>query len=289
MLILVKTQLAVLLFAALIGVSLARADDLVIARVNGVDITQSDLDFATTEIGSGLVNYLPEDRRKMLVQYVIANELMAEAARKSNLDKVDHFADRLKYYQRRALRDAFLEANIRDAVSEDAAKKIYDQQISSMKPKQKVHARHILVGTEAEAREVADRLKKGEDFASLATEKSKDANEGGDLGFLIRGQMPKAFEDAAFALNVGQISGPVKTDLGWHIIKVEEKADVPLPTFDQAKYSIIAQLVAQRANEVVDGLRKAAKIESFDPAAKSAIDDADAKDADPPNPNRDAP
>lgn len=287
MVILVKIQFAVLLFAAFIGASSARADDLVIARVNGVDITQSDLDFATTEIGSGLVNYLPEDRRKMLVQYVIANELMAEAARKSNLDKVDHFADRLKYYQRRALRDAFFEANIRDAVSEDAAKKIYEQQISSMKPKQKVHARHILVGMEAEAREVADRLKKGEDFASLATEKSKDANEGGDLGFLIRGQMPKAFEDAAFALNVGQISEPVKTDLGWHIIKVEEKADVPLPTFDQAKYSIIAQLVAQRANEVVEGLRKAAKIESFDPAAKSAMDDAGAKDADPPN--QDAP
>jgi peptidyl-prolyl cis-trans isomerase C len=289
--ILVKSWLALLLVAALIGFVpwSAAADDPVIARVNGVDIKKSDLDFAASEVGSGLANYTPGDRKKMLVQYVIANELMAEAAMKGNLDKAENFADRVKYYQRRALRDAFFDAKIRDAVSEDAAQEIYNENISSMQPQQRVHARHILVDTEAEANEVADRLKKGEDFATLAKEKSKDTKTpGGDLGFFTRGQMVKPFEDAAFALDVGQISEPVQTQFGWHIIKVEEKGDVPLPTFDEAKDSIVVQLTAKKAQEVVDGLRNAAKIEVLDPEAKKAMD-ADAKDHAPANQPQEVP
>jgi peptidyl-prolyl cis-trans isomerase C len=282
----VKTRLASLLVGALIGLASlpATADDLVIARVNGVDIKQSDLDFASTELGSALAKNTPEERKKMLVQYIIANEIMAEAATEGGLDKAQNFADRMRYYQRRALRDAFFEAKIRDAVSEDAAKKIYDENIRDMKPKQRVHARHILVDTEAEAKELVDRLKKGEDFAALAKEKSKDANANdGDLGFFTEGQMVKPFEDAAFALEVGEISEPVHTQFGWHIIKIEEKGNLPLPTFDEAKASIIAQLTAQKAQEVVDGLHNQAKIEYLDPEIKKAVEEEAAKIQDEPN------
>jgi peptidyl-prolyl cis-trans isomerase C len=278
--ILVKSWSALLLLAAIIAFAplSAFADDPVVARVNGVDIKQSDLDFAATEVGSRLANYTPADRKKVLLQYVIENELMAEAGQKDSLDKGATFPDRVKYHERRALRDAFFDASIAGAVSEDAAKKIYDEKIGQVKPEQEIHARHILVDTEAEAKEIAERLKKGEDFATVAKEKSKDANtEGGDLGFFTRGQMLKPFEDAAFALEVGQISEPVQTQFGWHIIKVEEKRDQPLPTFDQVKEAIIAQLVQQKASEVVTGLRDAAKIEVVDPELKKAMDDSAAK------------
>jgi len=281
----VKTRLAFVLIGALVGFASlpAGADDLVLVRVNGVDIKQSDVDFAGTELGSAVAQYTPEERKKMLVQYIIANEIMAEAAKTGGLDKSQNFPDRIKYYQRRALRDAFFEAKIRDAVSDDAAKEFYDQNIRNMKPQQRVHARHILVDTEAEAKEIADRLKKGEDFATLAKEKSKDRKtEGGDLGFFTRGQTVKPFEDAAFGLEVGKISEPVQTQFGWHIIKVEEKSDVPVPTFDEAKDSIIAQLMAQKAQEVVDRLRGAAKIEYLDPQLKKAVEDSAAKDEDRP-------
>ena len=205
----------------------------------------------------------------MLLQYVIENELMAGAGQKDSLDKADSFPGRVKYHERRALRDAFFDVKINDAVTEAEAKKIYDEKIVQLKPEQEMHARHILVATEAEAKEVAERLKKGEDFATVAKEKSKDTGaEGGDLGFFARGQMLKPFEDAAFALDVGQISEPVQTQFGWHIIKVEEKRDQPLPTFDQVKEAIIAQLVQQKAQEVVTGLRDAAKIEVVDPELK---------------------
>ena len=141
-----------------------------------------------------------------------------------------------------------------------------------MKPEQEIHARHILVDTEDEAKEIQERLKKGEDFATVAKEKSKDPNaEGGDLGFFARGQMLKPFEDAAFALEVGKISDPVQTQFGWHIIKVEEKRDRPLPTFDQVKEAIIAQLMQQKAQEAVTGLHDAAKIEVVDPEIKKSM------------------
>jgi peptidyl-prolyl cis-trans isomerase C len=200
----------------------ASADDTVVARVNGVDIKQSSLDFAASEVGSRLATLPPEDRRRMLVQYLIENELMAGAAEKDNLDEKEDFSDRVRYYERRALSQAFFDARIRNAIPEEAAKTIYEERIAQFKPEQEVRARHILVESEDEANEIAARLKKSEDFAALAKEKSKDTTaEGAELGFFTRERMIKEFEDAAFALEVGEISEPVQTQFGWHVIKVE--------------------------------------------------------------------
>jgi peptidyl-prolyl cis-trans isomerase C len=271
----VKTWPALLLVAATLALVPvpAAADDPVIARVNGVDIKQSDLDFAASEVGHRLANLAPQDRKMVLLQYVIESELMAGAGQKDELDKTESFPGRAAYHQRRALRDAFFDAKISDAVSEAEAKKIFDEKIAEMKPEQEVHARHILVATENEAKEIVERLKKGDDFAAVAKEKSRDASaEGGDLGFFPRGQMLKPFEDAAFALDVGEISEPVQTQFGWHVIKVEEKRDQPLPTFDQVKEAIIAQLVQAKAQQVVTRLRDAAEIEVIDPELKKSMD-----------------
>ena len=273
--ILVKTWPALLLVAASLALVPfpAAADDPVIARVNGVDIKQSDLDFAATDVGPRLDNYTPQDRKMVLLQYVIENELMAGAGQTDKLDKTDSFPGRAAYHQRRALRDAFFDAKIGDAVTDADAKKIFDDKIGQLKPEQEVRARHILVETEAEAKEIAERVKKGEDFTALAKEKSMDSGaEGGDLGFFSRGQMLKPFEDAAFALDVGALSDPVQTQFGWHVIKLEEKRDRPLPSFDQVKIAIRSQLVQQKAQEVVSGLRDSAKIEVVDPELKKSME-----------------
>jgi peptidyl-prolyl cis-trans isomerase C len=282
----VKTWFALLLVAAFIGLApvSAAAADPVVARVNGVDIKQSDLDFAESEVGPRLDNYQPADRKKVLLQYVIENELMAGAGQKDNLDKTESFPSRLAYHQRRALRDAFFDAKISDAVTEAEAKKIFDEKIGQLNPEQEIRARHILVASEEEAKEIAERLKKGEDFAALAKEKSKDSGaEGGDLGFFTRGQMLKPFEDAAFALDAGAISEPVQTQFGWHIIKVEEKRDQQLPSFDQVKTAIMSQLVQQKAQEVVTGLRDAATIEVVDPELKESMEPAQGLSGDLPD------
>lgn len=283
-----KIWSALLLFAASIALApltAAAEDNPVVARVNGVEIKESDLDFAATEVGPRLGTIRPDDRRRVLLQFLIENELMAGAGEKDNLDETDTFPKRLEYHKRRALRDAFYDSGISGAVSDEDAKKIFDDQIAKMKPEQEVHARHILVETEEEAKAVAKQLKDGADFAELADDKSKDTNaDGGDLGFFTRGQMLKPFEDAAFALDVGEISEPVQTQFGWHIIKVEEKRDQELPSFDDVKSAIVAQLVQRKAQEVVTGLRDSAEIEIVDPDIKRSMQDAAMRGEAPPLP-----
>ena len=163
---------------------------------------------------------------------------------------------------------------------------MYEENISKLKPEQEIKARHILVDTEEEAKDIKAQLAKGADFAALAAEKSKDKNaEGGDLGYFTRGQMLKPFEDAAFALDVGQVSDPVKTSFGWHIIEVEDKRDQKLPTFEDVKEPIMGQLVVRKAQTVVNGLRQKAKIEIVDPEIKRAMDDAALRGEAPPLPD----
>jgi peptidyl-prolyl cis-trans isomerase C len=286
----VKTWSSLLLLAASIALVplAAAADDAVVARVNGHEIKQSDLDFAATEIGPRLATIRPDDRRRILLQFVIENELMAGAGEKEKLDQTDTFPARVKYHTRRALRDAFYDSGIAGAVTDADAKQIYDEKISKMKPEQEVHARHILVETKEEAEEVIKRLKNGEDFAKVADEKSKDTNaKGGDLGFFTRGQMLKPFEDAAFALEPGQISEPVQTQFGWHVIKVEEKRDQPLPSYAEVKEAIMGQLIQQKAQQVVTNLRDSATIDIVDPELKRSLDDAAMRGEAPPLPDED--
>jgi peptidyl-prolyl cis-trans isomerase C len=246
----------------------AAAEDALVARINGVEIKQSDLDFAASEIGGRLASISPEERKKLLVSYVMDIELLASAAQKEALDKKEGFADRVKYHTRRALANAYFDTDVRDTVSEDSVQKTYRE---NYKPQEQVHVRHILVDTEAEAKDIAERLKKGEDFSAVAKEKSKDKTEGGDLGFVTRGQTVKPFEDAAFGLEEGEISEPVQSQFGWHIIKLEEKRDQPPPPYEQVKDAIAAQLAEQKAKEVITGLRKAATIEFIDPDLKKVM------------------
>jgi peptidyl-prolyl cis-trans isomerase C len=181
------------------------------------------------------------------------------------------------------LRDAYYDKSVRNAVPEAEARKVYDEKVASLKPEEEIHARHILVATEPEAKEIQERLKKGEDFATVAKEKSKDPSaEGGDLGFFGRGQMLKPFEDAAFGLKEGEISNPVQTQFGWHIIKVEEKRTRPLPSFDQVKDTITSQLTQQKAKQTLKDLHGAAKIDVVDPEIKKSMQNAAVRGEAPP-------
>lgn len=282
-----KLWSALLLLAASMSfVPLAHAADPVVARVNGFEIKQSDLDFAASEVGPRLGTVRPEDRKRVLMQFMIENELFAGAGEQEKLDESDTFDKRAAYHRRRALRDAFFDKNVRGAVDDAEAKKVFEENISKVKPEQEISARHILVNTEDEAKEVKAQLEGGSDFAKLAAEKSKDKNaEGGSLGFFSRGQMLKPFEDAAFALDVGKLSEPVKTSFGWHIIEVQEKRNQKLPSFDDVKDPIISQLVVRKAQSVVGDLRSKAKIEILDPEIKRSMDDAAMRGEAPPLPD----
>ncbi|MHA1517704.1 MAG: peptidylprolyl isomerase, partial [Alphaproteobacteria bacterium] len=155
-----KTCPALLLLAAFVSLVplAAAAKDTVVARVDGMEIKQSDLDFAASEVGPRLGNFRPEDRKRVLLQFVIENELLAAAGEKDKLNKSNTFDARVKYHTRRALRDAYFDSSISGAVSESDAKKIYDEKIGTMKPEQEVHALHILVPTKEEAEDIKKRV-----------------------------------------------------------------------------------------------------------------------------------
>jgi peptidyl-prolyl cis-trans isomerase C len=251
-----------------------------VARVNGTDITEAELAFAEAEVGAEIAGLPSESRRRVLVEYLVEAHLFAQEAGKGQLGAGKDFEERLAYYKLRALRDTFYERKVRDAVTEAQAKAAYEEQVAKLKPEPEVRARHILVKTEQEAKDIIAQLKGGADFNELA-KKSSDgpsSNAGGDLGYFSRGQMVKAFEDAAFALEAGAVSAPVQSDYGWHVIKVEDKRNRPVPGFDEVKDQIMASLIQTQLRDVVQKLRGSAKVDIVDADLKKAMEE-DAKAA----------
>jgi peptidyl-prolyl cis-trans isomerase C len=248
-------------------------DDPVVARVNGVDIRQSDLAFAEEEIGSNMPTIPPEQKRDYLINYLVDVIVLSQAAEKQNIADRPDVKRRLAFDRNRLLMESLLQDAGKSSLNDEAEHKVYDEAVKQVKNEEEVHARHILVPTEEEAKAILAQLKGGADFATLAKEKSKDpgAAEGGDLGYFTKEQMVPEFADVAFKLDKGQLSDPVKTQFGWHIIKVEDKRIKPTPTFEQVKPQI-ENYVAHRAQaEMVENLRKSANVERLDkPAAPDA-------------------
>ena len=277
-----KRILCISAFALALGAQLAYAGP--VAKVNGADMTDAELTFAEAEVGAEIAGLPAESRRRVLLEYLIEAHLFADEANKDQLTSGKDFENRLAYYKLRAMRDAFYEKKVRGGVSDAQAKAAYDEQIGKLKPEAEVHARHILVKTEEEAKDLVKQLKAGADFNELAKKSSDSSNahSGGDLGYFSRGQMVKSFEDAAFALEPGQVSDPVKSEFGWHVIKVEDKRNRPVPSFEEVKDQIMASLVQTQLKDTVQKLRSSASIDILDPELKKAMDeDAQAAAVDP--------
>src|SRR5713226_5708426 len=242
------------------------ASDPVIARVNGVDIKQSDLTLAEEDVGAEMQTASPEAKREQLITYLADIILVTQAAEKKKLADTPDFKRRLAFLRNKLLMGYGLQDEAKTALTDEAMRQVYEDAVKSMGGQEEVHARHILVETEDEAKAILEALKGGADFATLAKEKSKDpgAADGGDLGYFGKEQMVPAFADVAFKMYPGQLSNPVKTQFGWHIIKVEDKRTKPVPEFEKVKEQIEAFLMRKAQTEFVAKLRQSAKIERLD-------------------------
>lgn len=262
--------------AGTLAPSLCRAaDDTIVAKVNGRGITEADIRLAEAEIGNDLGTLPPDQRRRVLVEYLIETMLFAEAGEKAKLGSGQRFDERRRYWDRRAMRDTYFDHSVKGSVSEADAKKFYDTQVAATPAQEEVRARHILVDSEETAKEIYEKIAHGADFTQMAQQHSKDPgskDDGGDLGYFTRGRMVPQFEEAAFKLDKGEVSLPVQSQFGWHLIKVEDKRQRGAPPFDKIKDRIIATLVHRRAQEIGQTLREAAKVEFVDPTLKSQID-----------------
>jgi len=254
----------------------------VVATVGGEAITEADLSFAAEDMAQDLAQMPPEQRRAFLLRVLIDMKVMSGAAKAAGMDQTALFAQRLKYLEERALRRAYFADAIAGAVTEEAVRAAYDAYVADFKPEDEIRASHILVESEDKAKELKAQLDGGADFATLARENSIDpgAANGGDLGFFGPGMMVKPFQDAAFALaNPGDISEPVQSQFGWHIIKLEEKRQSsPLP-FEQVASQLQQQVLMQTFTKKVDELMSGVTIDVTDPTLKAALDAQDAQDA----------
>jgi len=254
----------------------ASADPRVLATVDGQPITEADLATAMADIGPGLPQKLEgPQRQKYVLDYLIDLKLAARKAEAQKLDQSPEFARKLAYYHEKLAMEELLAVVAKSATTEDAERKAYDEAAKAEPPQEEVHARHILLPTEDEAKKALARVKGGEDFAKVANELSKDTGgEGGDLGWFTRDRMVPEFSEAAFKLKKGEISDPVKTQFGWHVIQVEDTRTKSFPPFEQLKDQA-ARYVAQKAeSEEVAALHAAAKIQMFDADGKPVAADA---------------
>jgi len=269
----------------------ARADDVdpVMAKVNGTEIHQSDLAVAEEEAGQ-LPPMSPNAKKDYLVQFVTDMILMSQAAEAKKMGDTPEFKRKLAFNREKLLMEQLLQKAGKEALTDKAMHDVYDEAAKQMGQEQEVHARHILIraaaGDDKASKEAEDkikaiivRLKKGEDFAKVASEATEDPSgkaNGGDLGYFSKEQMVPEFSDTAFKLDKGQISEPVKTQFGWHVIKVEDKRVKPVPPFDELKPQIENYVQRKAQAEMVTSLRASAKIEKMykpdEPAAPAAPD-----------------
>src|SRR5579859_5224106 len=270
--------LALALFASL---PLRADDNPVLAKVNGAEIRQSDVALAEEELGPSLAQMDPATKKENVLAFLIDMKIVAKAAEDKKIEDRPDFKARLAFTRNRLLMDNLLAAEGKAATTDDAMKKVYEEAAKQIEGEQEVHARHILVETEDDAKAIEAELKKGADFAELAKKKSKDpgAADGGDLGFFTKDQMVPEFSAVAFALEPGKISDPVKSQFGWHIIKVEEKRNRQAPDFAQVKPQIETYVTRKAQAEYVAKLREAAKVERMDQASNTPAPDT-AKPAD---------
>ena len=247
----------------------AAGDDTVVAKVNGRTITEADVRLAEAEIGSDLERYPAATRRRVVIEFLIENELFAEAASATNVSETSGFKERKHYWDRRSLRDTYFETQIRSKITDAEAKAFYDAQIKNVQGGEEVRASHILVASEDEAKAIFEQIAHDGDFAELAKKHSTDPGSkesGGDLGYFSRGRMVPVFEKTAFETPVGEVALPVKSRFGWHVIKVTDKRDRKPPPFETLKDRIVTRLMQDRAKALADELRKKAQVEYTKPA-----------------------
>ena len=243
--------------------AVAQGGDPVIARVDGKEIRQSDIALAEADIGPNLPPSSPEARREALLTYLIDVTILANAAEAKKIPQEAGFERRLAFARQKVLMEAMLDQETKTAASEPAMKKLYEESLARSKPEEEVRARHILVDEEAKAKEILGKLKAGGDFAALAKAESKDTGsaDGGDLGYFTKDQMVPEFAEAAFKLDKGALSDPVKTQFGWHVIKVEDKRTKSAPPFDAVKDQLESFLARRAQADLVGKLREGAKVE----------------------------
>lgn len=265
--------LALAVTTALASTALA-ADDYVLMKVNNQDVTKTEVD----RMWSGLfpagqapdLSAMQPEMRDKILRGIMTERLLLDEALKQGVDKSPAVQKDLEEVKRKIIVKHFIEAKTPE-ISDAELKSEYDKEVLRMKDQKEVRARHILVETEADAKDAKKKIDGGKSFEEVAREYSKDpgsAKNGGDLGYFTKDKMVPEFANAAFAMKKGQVSNPVKSNFGWHIIKVEDTRPVQIPTFNEVKENLRQNIQDRKLEEFIRGLVKGATVTVYDDKGK---------------------
>jgi peptidyl-prolyl cis-trans isomerase C len=255
------------------------APDPVVARVDGEPVHMSDLATAAQDLPQQLRGMPSSMLYPMLLNQAVDSKALLLLAKKDKLDQDEKVRAQMRHASEQALQTALLTREIGPDVTEAAIKARYEKDVAGKPGEEEVHARHILVSSEAKAREVIAELAKGGDFAALAKKYSTDpgAADGGDLGFFKQGDMVPEFAAAAFAMKPGEISrDPVKTQFGWHVIQVLERRAGKPPTYEEAHDELRQKMIRESMTRLLAKAHAGVRIEKFNPdgSVPSPVDTA---------------
>lgn len=275
-----KYTLTAIALLAFTGVASAQdGESKVVAKVNGYNITAKEIALASDDLRPQLEQVPANLRFAFVVEYLIERHLLAQEALKNKITESEEYKRRLKFYQAKALRDAYFTNELAPSVTEENVRAAYEREAAKVPTEKRARARHILVNSEEDAQAVVKRLEAGEKFEDVAKQVSLDGSRdyGGDLGFFTAGEMVPEFSKAVFAMKKGDVSGPVKTDFGWHIIKLEDLQEGGAQPFDNVKDPIRLVLLRKAVQDKVIELRTTGKIEVLDDDLKRLQDEAEKK------------
>ncbi|MEM6358208.1 MAG: peptidylprolyl isomerase [Pseudomonadota bacterium] len=202
-----------------------------------------------------------------LIDQLIDQTLLAEKAVEEGVDERASVKFQIENQMRAVLAEAYMRAAVEERVDEDAIRAEYDARYAEAEPETEVRAAHILVESEELAKTIRQELDDGADFAELAAEHGTDgtAQRGGDLGYFVKADMVQPFAEAAFEIEPGNVGGPVQTQFGWHLIKVEDKRPRAAPPFEAVAGDIAQELVQDAQRAVVAELREGADVTVTEP------------------------
>jgi peptidyl-prolyl cis-trans isomerase C len=263
----IKTGVLILALASLPAAVSAQADNPLVATVNGKEIHRSEVLEAARSLPPQYQSQL-QQIFPMLVERVVDFHLLSEAAGAAGFAQDEEVKRRLAKLQEDVMREVYIQRQIDKRVDDAAVRKRYDEFLAGNPAQPEVHARHILVEDEAAAKELIVKLGGGADFAELAKESSTgpSASRGGDLGYFTADQMVPEFSEQAFKLEDGQYSkAPVKTQFGWHVIKVEDRRESAPPAFEGMEQQLREELSREAVGTVLSDLREGAKVEIVSP------------------------
>lgn len=258
-----KSMLALAVATLIAGIGNAHAA-IELAKIGTKALTDADMKNLVGPIPEGQKQQINSDVniKTRMVDNLVAEELFVQEAEKTGLAKDKEFQTALERARRQLLANRYLQKSIMPKITDANMHKFFET--NALRYSQdEVHAYHVLLKTEAEAKEVYDKAKAGEDFEVLAKKYSKDpsaAQNMGDLSFFTRSRMPPQFSDAAFSMKAGEISKPVKSPFGFHIIKVVELRKGKPVKFDDVKEQVAADFKNESINELISSLRKSNKV-----------------------------